>query len=152
MTVPGLMTTVPAPSVSMPPPASPEWLLLIVLLFTVSVQLLLTVFAITTPPPSAFDTLLVMTILVSVRLVLPWSRMPPPVEVRPSGLPWSKASPLVMVKTCMVTRNLVVGGAARDDDEIERAVDIDDRRGEPVLQGLDTEPCRLPNAVASWMG
>ncbi len=88
MTVPALMKTLPLPSVSTPPPASPAWLLLMVLLLTVSVQgVLAGAFSIDTPPPSAVARLLVTTMLVRVRLALPWSRMPPPLPAaRVAGL------------------------------------------------------------------
>ena len=73
-----------------------------VLLLTVSVQCVLTVFSIETPPPSAVAVLLVTTMLFSVRLALPWSRMPPPLPAAPSP---GRAMPPVMVKPCMVTVN-----------------------------------------------
>src|SRR5262249_13420950 len=69
-TLPGLMNTLPLPTVLMPPPASPAWLLLIVLLLTVSVQGALTSLSIATPAPAPALTLLVRTMLVRVRLAL----------------------------------------------------------------------------------
>src|SRR5262249_56166106 len=86
ITVPGLMKILPEPSASMPPPASPAWLLLMTLLLTVSVQGTLTTFSKTTPPPSAVAVLLVTTVSVSVRLALATSRVPPPLGVGAAGV------------------------------------------------------------------
>ena len=92
-----LMTTVPAPSVSMPPPASPAWLLLMTVLLSVNVQEPLSVVLnITTPPPSAVALLWSTTMSVSVRFTLPWSRMPPPLPAAPSpgdAMPFSTVKP-----------------------------------------------------------
>ena len=109
MTVPALMKSLPEPSASMPPPASPAWLSLMVLLLAVNVQGTLTVFSKTTPPPSAVAELPVTVTLFRVRLALPLSRMPPPLEVGPSGLAGSAASPFSTVRPVSVTRNLGVG-------------------------------------------
>src|SRR5262249_14247622 len=89
-------------------PASPAWLLLMMLLLIVSFHGSLTLFSMDTPPPSAVATLLVMTMLFSTRLALPWSRMPPPDPAAPSP---GEATPLVIVKPCMVTLNAGVGWA-----------------------------------------
>ena len=97
VTTPPAMTTLPLPSVSRPPPASPARLLLMVLLLTVSVQgVLAGAFSIDTPPPSALAVLLVTTMLFRVRLALPWSRMPPPLPGAAS--PRRRRPPFVMVK------------------------------------------------------
>ncbi len=109
MTVPVLMTTLPEPSSSMPPPASPAWLLLMMLLLMVNFHGSLTVFSMETPPPSAVAVLPVRTTLLRTRLALPWSRMPPPLPLGPSGTLGSLARPLVMVKPVSVTVNGVVG-------------------------------------------
>ncbi len=98
-----LIVTTPRPSVSTPPPASPAWLLLMVLLVMVSFHGVLTVFSMETPPPSALALLPVTMTLFRTRLALPWSRMPPPLEVGPSGFRVSSASPPVMVKPVRVT-------------------------------------------------
>ena len=91
----------------MPPPASPAWLLLMVLLLTVNVQGVLTMFSIEMPPPSAVATLSVTTMLFSVRLALPWSRMPPPVPAGPSVRGVGDA--VLMVKPCKRHGELGVG-------------------------------------------
>ena len=67
-----LMRIWPVPSDSMPPPASPAWLLMTVVLSTVSAQLVLTVgFSIDTPPPSAVAELLVRMSPLRIRLTGP---------------------------------------------------------------------------------
>src|SRR5207244_1268854 len=76
MTEPAFTKTLPEPSVSMPPPASPARLLLMVVLLRVRVQGVLTTFSIETPPPSWVAVLRVTTMLVKVRLARPWSRTP----------------------------------------------------------------------------
>src|SRR5262249_49333655 len=87
----------------------PAWLLLMTLLLAVKVQGTLTVFSKTTTPPSAVAVLLVMTTLLSVRLALPTSRMPPPLALGPSGVFMSVANPFWMVKPVNVTRSFGVG-------------------------------------------
>ena len=133
--------TLPEPSVSTPPPASPAWLLLIVLLLSVSVQGVLTVFSIDTPPPSAVAELLVTIMLFSVRLWLPWSRMPPPLATAPSGLLRWRRRPgrSVMVKPLHghgEVRGGVVGVAGVDVEDAVEAAAIDrDRAAAGVLDG-----------------
>ncbi len=102
-----LKASLPKPSVSTPPPASPARLSVIVLLLIVSAHLVLTVFSMETPPPSAVAALSVRTMLFSVRSTGPTSRMPPPLPNGPSALPpvASNARPFSMVKPCIVTAN-----------------------------------------------
>ena len=66
----------------------------------IKAQGVLDVFSIDTPPPSAVARFLVITMLSSVRLALPWSRMPPPVPVGPSP---GDAMPFSIVKPFRVT-------------------------------------------------
>src|SRR6266581_1214256 len=80
-----------------------------VLLLMVRVQEELMVFSMTIPPPSAVVVLWVTTMLVRVTLWFPWSRMPPPVALGPSGLAASDTAPFWIVKPRKVTRNLVAG-------------------------------------------
>ena len=101
---PGSIVTRPVPSTSMPPPASPVWLLLMTLALTVSVPMLSPPSRVM-PAPSAVAWLLVMVSLLSTRLAPPWARMPPPEPTAPSP---GAALPFWMVMPWKVTVSNVV--------------------------------------------